>query len=168
MRKNDPAYFGDFRCIYCRHYVSANTGVSGVVNRNHCPYCLHSRHLDLKKAGDRLSACKAGMKPVGLAIKRTNKKYGENLGELLLIHRCIECDKISINRIAADDIAEYIFEVFEQSRQMDAHTRMQIEMEQIHFLQPWDEDIVQARLFGGAKNAYLEYYQDPVNSLVEW
>jgi hypothetical protein len=47
-----------------------------VRNRNHCPYCLWSRCLDLFRAGDRLSACKAPMQPVGLALKHTRKKYG--------------------------------------------------------------------------------------------
>ena len=56
----------DFRCQHCGAYVSASRVLSGVSNRNHCPYCLWSRHLDLFEAGDRLAACKAPMRPVGL------------------------------------------------------------------------------------------------------
>ncbi|HEY4722578.1 MAG TPA: RNHCP domain-containing protein, partial [Anaerolineae bacterium] len=67
--------FGDFVCVHCRNFVSAQAVLSGVRNRNHCPYCLSSRHLDLYAAGDRLSACKARMKPIGLTLKRQSKKY---------------------------------------------------------------------------------------------
>ena len=94
----------DFTCKHCGHFVSAWTATSGVVNRNHCPYCLHSRHVDLFAAGDRLCACKALMEPVGLTFKRTRDKYSSgSQGELMVVHRCVSCDDLSVNRIAADD-----------------------------------------------------------------
>jgi RNHCP domain len=65
-----------FKCVHCHGFVSLASGLSGVRNRNHCPYCLFSRHLDLHAPGDRLSACKALMQPVGLTIKAVRKKYG--------------------------------------------------------------------------------------------
>jgi hypothetical protein len=74
------ATFGDFRCAYCRGWVSSASFVSGVHNRNHCPYCLWSRHLDLYAAGDRLSACKAPMQPVALTRKPGRGKYGPGPG----------------------------------------------------------------------------------------
>lgn len=92
-----------FRCVHCRQHVPVTWLLSGVRSRNHCPYCLHSRHLDLLRAGDRLAACKGRMQPIGLTFKRTRKKYGTEQGELMLVHRCEECGKLSINRIAADD-----------------------------------------------------------------
>jgi len=96
----------DFTCKHCGHYVSARTEVSGVVNRNHCPYCLHSRHVDLFEPGDRLCACKGVMAPIGLTVKRSRDKYASGLrGELMLVHRCTACGVFSINRIAADDDA---------------------------------------------------------------
>ena len=94
----------DFTCKHCGHFVSARTAISGVVNRNHCPYCLHSRHVDLFEAGDRLCACKGLMAPLGLTLKRSRDKYAsERQGELMLVHRCTACGALSINRIAADD-----------------------------------------------------------------
>ncbi len=94
----------DFTCKHCGAFVSAQKAASGVVNRNHCPYCLHSRHLDLFKAGDRLCACKGLMVPVGLTLKNSRDKYSHNRqGELMLVHRCEACGAFSINRIAADD-----------------------------------------------------------------
>ncbi len=99
----------DFECRACGDFVSANATLSGVSNRNHCPYCLSSRHLDQFEAGDRLSACKARMQPVGLTFKQRAKKYaGHQPGELMLIHQCDDCGKLSINRIAADDDSQMI------------------------------------------------------------
>ena len=63
----------DFRCIHCNAYVTSERPFA-VNNRNHCPYCLWSRDLDLYEAGDRLSACKARMKPVGLTMKEQPKQ----------------------------------------------------------------------------------------------
>ena len=80
-----------FFCKHCNGYVSSAAFLSGVQNRNHCPYCLWSRHLDLYSAGDRLSACKSSMRPIGLTSKATNKKYGPGRGELMLIHLCTDC-----------------------------------------------------------------------------
>src|SRR5512140_2100662 len=112
--------FGDFVCMVCRNFVSADAGISGVRNRNHCPYCLSSRHLDLFEAGDRLSACKSNMRPVALTLKKTAKKYSSaGQGELMLVHLCDECGKLSINRIAADDDPATVLEVFERSRELD-------------------------------------------------
>jgi hypothetical protein len=110
---------GDFVCLACGAPVSANAMLSGVRNRNHCPYCLSSRHLDQFEAGDRLSACKAPMRPVGLTLKRVAKKYiGQSQGELMLVHLCQGCGKLSINRIAADDDGSTILAVLEGSGDM--------------------------------------------------
>lgn len=110
---------GDFRCLACGAFVSANAVLSGVRSRNHCPYCLSSRHLDQFEAGDRLSACKARMKPVGLTLKRSTKKYARHeLGELMLVHLCQDCGKLSINRIAADDDGSTILAILEGSADM--------------------------------------------------
>src|SRR5512138_3138128 len=114
--KYSAASFGDFKCAHCGVIVSSAHFLSGVNNRNHCPYCLWSCHLDLYVAGDRLSACKGQMKPVGLAMKNGRNKYRlDQRGELMLIHQCIECGSLSINRIAADDDSATIIAVFQAS-----------------------------------------------------
>jgi len=114
--KYSASSFGDFRCAHCHNLVSAAHLLSGVNNRNHCPYCLWSCHLDLFVAGDRLSACKGQMKPIGLTMKKSRNKYrlGER-GELMLVHECTECGTLSINRIAADDDPENIQTIFQDS-----------------------------------------------------
>lgn len=139
---------GGFTCLHCHTYVSAESFLSGVNNRNHCPYCLRSRHLDLFEAGDRLSACKAEMIPVGLALKKTRKKYGADPGELMLVHLCAECGKASVNRIAADDIADTIFAVYRGSLDLDARMAEQLKNNGIDMLGHSDLHLVKARLFG--------------------
>jgi DNA-directed RNA polymerase subunit RPC12/RpoP len=107
---------GDFRCSHCGYWVTSKREYSGVNNRNHCPYCLWSKHLDLFQAGDRLSACKSVMQPVGLALKIVHKKYNSpHSGEMMLVHRCVDCGKLSLNRIAADDDTQALWMVYGQS-----------------------------------------------------
>ena len=135
-----------FKCAHCHTYVSAEPALSGVLSRNHCPYCLWSRHLDLYAAGDRLSACKGSMRPLGLALKQTRKKYGPQQGELLLVHACVECGKVSANRIAADDLADRLYAVFESSATSEAASSLLASG--VALLGPADVKIVKARLFG--------------------
>ena len=142
MRNHHASSFGDFRCVNCGTLVSSMQMLSGVNNRNHCPYCLWSRHLDLYSSGDRLSACKAGMKPVGLTMKKSRNKYQLSpRGELMLVHICTDCESISINRIAADDDPEAVLEVFRDSLNFSLHDE-----DEISILR--NEDMVTVQLFG--------------------
>lgn len=155
---------GDFKCIYCHHIVSANSFLSGVIHRNHCPYCLHSRHLDLHQAGDRLSACKSPMEPVGLTVKKNSNKYRKDKGgELMLIHRCTGCGSLSINRVAADDDAETILELFASTLRLDIQTRANLEGSGIILLHPADEILVRARLFGWRPATFAEPAGEPAS-----
>jgi hypothetical protein len=104
--------------------------------------------MDHFAPGDRLSACKAEMRPIGLALKRTNKKYGRRQGELMLVHQCVDCGKISINRIAADDIPSKVYDLYGSSMRLDAAACRQMEASGIALVSPEDEEIVCARLFG--------------------
>jgi hypothetical protein len=137
-----------FKCVHCHVFVSSEPALSGVQNRNHCPYCLWSRHLDLARPGDRLAACKEKMKPVGLTLKKTAKKYGPGLGELMLVHLCQECGKVSINRIAADDLADTLYKCFEHSLVLDVRSKAAIKASGIQMLTARDQELVKARLFG--------------------
>ncbi len=101
--KNKNPHNRDFSCINCHYPVSASIQISRVQNRNHCPNCLWSRHLDLFEPGDRLSACKSAMRPIGLTFKRERKRYSSSQGELMIVHQCTGCGGISLNRCAADD-----------------------------------------------------------------
>ena len=144
-----PASFGDFRCAHCHILVSSAHVLSGVKNRNHCPYCLWSCHLDLFSAGDRLSACKAPMKPVGLTMKKGRNKYQrEPRGELMLIHECTDCQTLSINRIAADDDSATVLDVFERSYTLTPQIQARCRECGIVILNSADHEIVQVQLYG--------------------
>lgn len=81
-----------FPCEHCGRIIPGEA--PGTQNRNHCPYCLHSRHVDVT-VGDRRSGCRAAMTPIAVWVK-------EN-GEWALVHRCTRCGKTNTNRIAGDD-----------------------------------------------------------------
>ena len=141
--------FGDFVCLSCHNFVSAEAAFSGVHNRNHCPYCLSYRHLDLFEPGDRLSACKAAMQPVALTLKKTIKKYASGRqGEMMLVHICQDCSRISINRIAADDNIPAVLGIFEGSRKLDILTRSILTRNGVVILEAGDVRLVRERLLG--------------------
>jgi hypothetical protein len=138
-----------FTCRHCALYVPCDPALSGVQNRNHCPYCLWSRHLDWRIAGDRLAGCRAAMQPIGLTIKRSRNKYaGARDGELMLIHRCTICAKVAINRIAADDSAAAIMQIFDGSAQTSADYQVELDRMGVSPLLTGDADLVSERLFG--------------------
>jgi hypothetical protein len=148
--KYSASSFGDFKCAHCHAIVSSAHFLSAVNNRNHCPYCLWSCHLDLYASGDRLSACKGKMRPIGLTMKPGRNKYRQTRGgELMLIHECIECGSLSINRIAADDDPTTMIAVFQSSLESQIHHTC--ERSGITILQANDSDVVHKQLYGGVE-----------------
>ncbi len=81
-----------FMCRNCGFEVSLDA--PGTKNRNHCPVCLYSRHVDVKR-GDRKSKCGGMMKPIGVTRRDD--------GEAVIVHQCQSCGFISKNRVAGDD-----------------------------------------------------------------
>lgn len=150
-----PQVCGDFRCAHCHNLVSSARLLAGVNNRNHCPCCLWSRHLDLYSAGDRLSACKAPMQPLALTLKRRRNKYGHGSGELMLVHLCTDCGDISINRIAADDDAQSLLEVFSASSALPIRIRNLLLNNEIDILPPESLPMLQRQLFGQPVNTRM-------------
>lgn len=82
-----------FKCRHCNAFIGEPP--TGGRQRNHCPSCLHSLHVDLKTPGDRASECGSLMEPVA-TFYRPN-------GEQVIVHRCRGCGVERHNRIAADD-----------------------------------------------------------------
>ena len=81
-----------FICKCCGRIV-VETG-AGTNHRNHCPYCLTSKHLD-NVPGDRNADYGGMMEPIAVWVRKG--------GEWTIIHRCKICGALSSNRIAADD-----------------------------------------------------------------
>jgi hypothetical protein len=86
-----------FKCANCGKPVSLEA--PGTKNRNHCPFCLFSMHVDIE-TGDRKSPCNGLMTPIG-------KMYKSD-GEEVLVHKCIKCGLVRKNRIAGDDSFELV------------------------------------------------------------
>lgn len=74
----------------------------GTKNRNHCPYCLYSLHVD-NTVGDRESECGGLMKPIGKVLKKDNEE--------VLVHECVKCGILRKNRVAGDDSIENVAEL---------------------------------------------------------
>ncbi len=139
----------NFKCRNCGFFVTASREISGVNNRNHCPWCLWSRHMDLHTPGDRRSECLSRMEPIGLTIKQIIKRYGgENQGELMLVHQCTGCGKISINRVAADDDALRLYRVYQNSFLTITDVLTHLELSGVYLLNENDEALVKLRVFG--------------------
>jgi RNHCP domain len=85
---------GSFRCRNCR--LDVPTDAPGTAHRNHCPHCLWSRHVD-DAPGDRaaLGLCGSSMEPIAITVRGS--------GEWVLVHRCLGCDVLHLNRTAGDD-----------------------------------------------------------------
>ncbi|MGC8651220.1 MAG: RNHCP domain-containing protein [Minisyncoccia bacterium] len=139
----------DFICSHCGKKVTYERNI-GTEHRNHCPYCLWSQHEDLNIPGDRKSNCHGQMEPIGLTFKKEGQdKYGlEKQGELMLIHCCTKCGKISINRLAADDDNQVILAVFEKSKKMNSKQKTQLQNQGIQVLGEEDKKEILNQLFG--------------------
>ncbi len=87
-----------FVCLNCGESVSPVEKTC----RNHCPYCLHSLHVDGDTPGDRSSECHSLMEP--FSVEKTGKGY-------TITHRCLKCKKIQKNKVADDDSWEKIIEL---------------------------------------------------------
>ena len=82
-----------FKCRQCKSFIGAP--LTGGRQRNHCPNCLHSLHVDLKTPGDRGSDCQSLMEAVA--------SFFRSGGEQVVVHRCKGCSIERHNRVAADD-----------------------------------------------------------------
>jgi len=86
---------GSCEVFICRHCGRTVIPLqSGGNQRNHCPDCLWSLHVDLR-TGDRMSGCRGLMEPIAVWVKPSQ--------EWAVLHRCQSCGFIRANRIAGDD-----------------------------------------------------------------
>ncbi|BET49051.1 RNHCP domain-containing protein [Kitasatospora aureofaciens] len=89
---NNTLNLGTFACAWCGLTVSAYAADGAP--RDHCPSCLHSRHvLDHVEGGP--SDCEGRMSPIAIAVLRT--------GDWMVIHRCVRCDELTSNPVRTDD-----------------------------------------------------------------
>ena len=116
-----------FQCAHCQTWVSLTA--PGTEHRNHCPSCLWSRHVDIR-LGDRKSTCQGSMMPIGFTFKKEGiEKYAKKpkKGELMVIHQCVKCRKIFINRLAGDDDPQAVARIFKESLNMPEDLQEELE-----------------------------------------
>ena len=87
----------DFICENCGNKVKK----LGYTARDHCPYCLYSKHLDIMP-GDRLCNCKGLMKPIGIEKYKNSYK---------IIYNCSKCHQSHKNIMASDDNFDLIIKL---------------------------------------------------------
>ena len=86
-----------FVCENCNKKVEP----LGYTSRDHCPYCLYSKHVDINP-GDRNNTCKGLLKPIGI------EKYKDTYK---IIYKCESCHKEHKNIIAKDDNYDEILKI---------------------------------------------------------
>ena len=78
-----------FNCEYCHKPVEPLKYTA----RDHCPYCLYSKHVDINP-GDRSNQCKGLLVPISIEKHKNTYK---------IIYKCSKCGQIHKNIIAKDD-----------------------------------------------------------------
>lgn len=73
----------------------------GYTARDHCPYCLYSKHVDINP-GDRNNSCKGMLEPIGI------EKFKDSFK---IIYLCERCHKTHKNIMAKDDDMNKIIEL---------------------------------------------------------
>ena len=91
--KNDNSFI----CENCNKEVKP----LGYSSRDHCPYCLYSKHVDINP-GDRLNPCKGLLKPI--EIEKFKDTYK-------IVYKCEKCGETHKNIMAKDDDNDLIIEL---------------------------------------------------------
>ncbi len=87
----------EFICENCHKNVNRLNYTA----RDHCPYCLYSKHVDITP-GDRLNECKGLLEPV--SIEKFKDTYK-------IVYKCKKCKQIHKNIMARDDDYNKIIEL---------------------------------------------------------
>lgn len=98
MQNKNPKFqrnIEDFNCENCGEFVE------GDGYTNHCPNCLHSKHVDINP-GDRDEQCQGVMVPVQISTKRE---------EYRIQFECEKCSKKIWNKTHKNDNFEIILKI---------------------------------------------------------
>lgn len=98
MGKRFARNIEDFICEHCGHKTVGN-GYT-----NHCPECLHSKHVDINP-GDRQSECQGLMEPIAIETK--------GLGYIITF-KCTKCGAEKRCKSAENDNFGTILEVMKK------------------------------------------------------
>ncbi len=87
----------NFVCENCKRNVTKLNYSA----RDHCPYCLYSKHVDINP-GDRLNTCMGMLVPIDIEKFKDTYK---------IIYKCEKCGMIHKNIAANDDNMDKIIEL---------------------------------------------------------
>lgn len=87
----------NFVCEKCKRNVTKLNYTA----RDHCPYCLYSKHVDINP-GDRLNTCMGMLVPIDIEKFKDTYK---------IIYKCEKCGMIHKNIAANDDNMNKIIEL---------------------------------------------------------
>ena len=96
--KNFKMIDESFICEVCGKSVSKLEYTA----RDHCPYCLSSKHLD-NMPGDRASKCKGILEPIDIEKGKKDS--------LKIVYKCNKCGIIKKNKSAIDDNYDLILNI---------------------------------------------------------
>lgn len=88
----------EFICENCGKNVTKLEYTS----RDHCPYCLYSKHVDINP-GDRSEECHGLLEPIGIELS-PKKGY-------VIVFKCKKCGKTRKNKAANDDNMDLIIKL---------------------------------------------------------
>jgi len=98
------------------------------------------------------------MQPIGLTFKKQKQKYVSTYsnGELMIVHRCLSCGKISTNRIAGDDNGYVVVNIFTDSLSLDESIRIEAANLTIQLLTLEDKEPMLRSLFGNNYSQFID------------
>ncbi len=99
---NDTAKFTmkdeNFICEVCGKEVTK----LGYTARDHCPYCLRSKHVDINP-GDRACSCYGILEPIAIESAKKDKYK--------IVYVCSKCGMVKRNIMARDDNYDKVLEI---------------------------------------------------------
>lgn len=98
------------------------------------------------------------MKPIAIAFKNyeVNPFTGRGNGELMIIHECVSCGRISPNRIAGDDNEYQVLSILDDSFNLDTNFMSKIRNLRINIITSENKEDVLISLFGINYKKYMQ------------
>ena len=100
MQKRFTMIDEGFICDYCGKKVEPLNYTA----RDHCPYCLCSKHVDINP-GDRLESCHGKLIPIELEKHKDTYK---------IVFTCDKCHMIKKNIMAMDDDLDTLLDIIKK------------------------------------------------------
>lgn len=100
------------------------------------------------------------MQPIAIAFKnyKVNPFTGRGNGELMIIHQCLNCGRISPNRIAGDDNEYQILSILKESLTLNESIAIQLKNLGLELITALNKEEALISLFGINYQNYIENF----------